>query len=258
MKTKELLLFLFIAVLTAGFASCGNDDEENNDEDNQETEEEVSTSPYGDYYYSDGTWSETLDNSKTCIGLVFRAKTETEKGLVVSLKELSDDVLWANDAFETLATNKDDGSVNMTTIQNYITANGKSWNDFPTFNYVVTEMNGQTSYSPTRDKWYLPAVNEFKELAATLSGKVYKDINNWGNASPMPGYDDPSCVKARAAFNKKLNFAKGTKLDLSNTGWYFSSTELNMNIIYSFGFEKSSASYDQKTLSAKVRAILAF
>lgn len=251
MKKVKLFLYLFIAVLAVGFASCGSDDEEN--------EEEIEAGPaIGDYYYSDGSQSATLDKSKACIGIVFRVKTETEKGLIVSLTEYTGDLLWANSVFETLANDKSDGSANMSTIQNYITNNSKSWSDLPTFNYIITDMNKQTSYSATRDKWYLPALYEMRELAAAFSGKSYKEIADWPTASPMPGYDDQSCIAARTAFNEKLSLANGIQLEISDEAWYWTSTEISSEMIYSFNFKGGGASIDTKSLTGRSRAILAF
>lgn len=195
------------------------------------------------------------------VGIIFRVKTATQKGLVVSLTEAPGSVSWSNDKFKTSAIDENDGSLNMIAVQQYLTDNSKNWNELPPFNYVVTTMNGKTTYDAARDKWYLPSVNEWKEFAAVFSGKVYSDIGVWYQISPMPGYDDQSCVAARTAFNAKLTSKGGTQLDLSNdTGWYWSSTEHNAgdNVIYSFGFKNGSASADSKNLTGRVRAVLAF
>ena len=64
----------------------------------------------GDYYYSDGTWSAQLDDSKKCVGVVFalddadgnmnRSLTESAHGRVVALRDSDTELAWCATDFD--------------------------------------------------------------------------------------------------------------------------------------------------------------
>ena len=118
----------------------------------------------GDYYYSDGSFSKELNNTKTCMGIVFREKTAQQKGLVVS-HDVKDAGGWwmpvtATGFVYKLTNAKDenDGAKNLEKI--------KKWRDwekwYPAFSWCTKKGDG----------WYLPAINELKTLCDLLFGNA--------------------------------------------------------------------------------------
>ena len=107
----------------------------------------------GSYYYSDGSYSMALDNSKTCIGVVFSV-TGQQSGLVVSLDE-TERITWATTTAATYATNQINGAANMTIIK----ARTNWQTTFPTFAWCAAK----------GDNWYMPAYNELLTLMRSRS-----------------------------------------------------------------------------------------
>jgi hypothetical protein len=205
----------------------------------------------GAIYYKDGK----------AVGVVFRAKNARRAGLAVALEENSTPERWSHSDFETLAGDEDDGAANMTAVQDYLTGHGMDWDELPPFHYVVTVMNGQTSWDAARDTWYLPARDEIRELAAAMSGKSFERIEeDWGGISEMPGYNATACVEARTAFNQKIVDAGGVELTFGKTSddGYWTSSEISDTSVYEFTFHDGSAGADLKNTWARTRAILAF
>lgn len=179
----------------------------------------------GDFYYSDGSYSSKLDSKKTCVGIIFRNKTAREKGLVVSLDEAVEKK-WENVYSITGANDFQNGATNMKIISSIIAADGKTWTDFPAYEWIHTTKNGGGT-AP----WYLPAKNEMDVLYSV-----------WN--------------KSRDGFNAKLTEAGGKELSVD---WYWGSTEAGQHTVWSgaLNYEFPTATFT-KTSLARVRAIRAF
>lgn len=137
----------------------------------------------GDFYYSDDTYSTILDDSKTCIGIVFREKTGSTpgtKGLIVGLDAKSSLQWGPFGDILTGAVSETDGAANLAVIQTIA-----GWEtDYQAFQWCSAKGEG----------WYLPAVDELKAL-----------INAY--------------IDNRTAFNNKLNQAGGSQFRQNETLW---------------------------------------
>ena len=122
--------------------------------------ETTSNFAVGDYYYSDGSSSTSINNSKTCLGMIFRAKTATQNGLVVSLDE-TERMQWATNTSTTNAVDFYNGANNLQRIKSIA-----NWGIiFPTFAWCTAKGDG----------WYMPAIIELRSLideSATLNPKL--------------------------------------------------------------------------------------
>ena len=137
------------------------------------TQKEVET--VGSYYYSDGTWSSSLDNSKTCIGIIFSFNTESKSGLVVSLDE-AERMQWATTTSATGAFDLDNGANNLAKIKG-----GSNWqSNFPTFAWCAAKGEG----------WYMPARNELALLlkAASVLNPQLRSIAGGTEIDDSNGY----------------------------------------------------------------------
>lgn len=174
----------------------------------------------GDYYYDDETYSTTLDNTKTCIGIVYEVNADGKSGKIVGLTQNDPQKShkWSTENVETGATNTTDGRANMATIAALIAnSNGsKSWDTYPAFKWVAVQ-NGKEEggWDATNDKWYLPAKDELSAL--------YTAYNTYGKDN----------------FNTKLTAANGTAL--SNVYYYWSSTEYSSTNGWYMSFSSSGS-----------------
>jgi hypothetical protein len=205
------------------------------------------------------------------IGMVYRIDPANSRdggvsgtrGYLVSLTEENTPsakgkgVRWDDEHYHTGATDPNDGRANMATIAAFIAENQKSWANFNSFYWVVTAMNGQTTYETGRDRWFLPSKNELKALYAGFSGRVFDEA--WGDGFKMPGFDEQACAEARAAFNAALVMAGGTPLDESEYPYYWSSMEDYDSLAWIVNFRDGGYSLvDSKAYPIRVRAISAF
>lgn len=140
------------------------------------------------------------------------------------------------------ASDRNSGNVNMETIRSYIeNTPGTNWETFPAFWWVISEINGKTSWSMS-DEWYLPALNEVKQVCAGMCGMVYEELTGWidcGDFTPLDGIDSDESKAAQEAFNAKLEAAGG--LPIKGVVW--SSTEAYAYTSYGVNFN-SGMHYD--------------
>ena len=143
-------------------------------------EEPVFAPKVGDYYYSDGTWSSTLNASKTCIGIVFStdaAKFEDEianyegsglteiRGYVVALENVGSRALAFPDGTDitALSLQNKSGYVNTQTLMESFTIDDSytTLNNFK--NFAVTAPQATSG-------WYIPSLEQMAEVAGLYSG----------------------------------------------------------------------------------------
>jgi len=114
----------------------------------------------GSFYYSDDTFSHSLDASKTCIGVASHVLDfgSYEYVTVVSLDEFGPVQWTVNTSLRTNATDLNNGKTNQTTIQNIA-----SWQTvFPAFAWCAA--NG--------DGWYFPAKNEVNYFSGKINSRL--------------------------------------------------------------------------------------
>ena len=131
----------------------------------------------GNYYYSDGTYSETLDTNKTCIGIIFEEDTNNAgHGKIVSLDEpvanwngwnnKEGKLKWSYNKEvgssvyeETKAYDVYNGFTNMNTVKTFKT---NDLTNYPAFAWCDQKKDGNKS-------WYLPANAELTVIYKQLT-----------------------------------------------------------------------------------------
>ena len=131
----------------------------------------------GNYYYSDGTYSETLDTNKTCIGIIFEEDTNNAgHGKIVSLDEPvanwngwnneEGKLKWAYDKAadrrlyeKTKAYDVYNGFTNMNTVKTF---KSNDLTNYPAFAWCDQKKDGNKS-------WYLPANAELTAIYKQLT-----------------------------------------------------------------------------------------
>lgn len=172
----------------------------------------------GDYYYSDGSYSSSFDNSKTAVGIIAYLNQDKTIGKIISLDEIEKPLISSDRVY--IATYEDyDGKANMQWVKEQ-----ENWEtSYPAFAWCAAKTEGGL-------EWYLPAVMETHQICAGISGMQWVEsgagegqVNNWGTFfAKMPNADTPQCVAARESFISKLTAADATPIQLNKA--YFSST----------------------------------
>lgn len=236
----------------------------------------------GDYFYSDGTYSTDLDESKTVIGLVFYVGNPAEHdaalaaahpgcvhGLVVALTQkkcewqedyagFDDDAgmtvgewIEENTDYESIATT----SEAMTSVFNHImgynnTCGIDEFNDSDYgWDYEVYVGSDISSAAPAKapastSGWYCPSI---KEVSLLCSGVVEGSIGDLG----YEGNDTANAV----ILNAKLATISGAvQLD----GIYWSSTEYSVSQAHTVQFKNGVVMQTGKGGSNLLRPVLAF
>lgn len=174
----------------------------------------------GDYYYSDGTWSTTLDDSgtKECIGVVFKLGAGNGENGFMGLNKISGYVValnntvpgttrspFANNTLEDLEVGYDRYVGYSTTHQ---IANRPDFSE-NTYGACYSALNYNVSVPPYTSGWYVPALAEFLDMCDN-----------------------------RVAIDDKIKAAGGTVMKVSY-GLYWSVSKLTRNDIrpaaYDFG-----------------------
>lgn len=196
------------------------------------TEEYYIAAKVGDFYYDDETYSTTLDESKTCIGIVYEVNADGEGGKIVGLKAETN--YWSTENAVTGATNTTDGRVNMKTIADLIANSGgdKTWDTYPVFKWVTEQNNNTGNWNAVNDKWYLPAIDELDAL--------YTAYKTYGKKS----------------FDDKLKAASG---DVFGIPFYWSSTEdSNTHSCYKDFANEDKSTTPKTTTNGRLRCIRVF
>ena len=200
----------------------------------------ITIKPKYKYLFSDGTtgfYKETISGggTKTPVGVVVKENNGTpNSGLAVALKDAGAPCRWKkyytligntiqyDDATQLADMNSDMKGEEYTydgTYSNNGTAHASD-PDFPAFQAAATYNPGvPLTGSLTGNKWYLPA---FGEWMISLSHLAFTEQNAF---SSHPGYIKNYPILLNLAFTQ----VGGTKiwggLELSNTKWYWTSTE---------------------------------
>lgn len=210
---KKTIYLLMLAALA--FSSCCKD---------KEVIEKLTPVRPGDFFYSDNTYSYTLDASKTVIGVVFWKDPANEtKGKIISL----DETIGPWGAYGVLENiqNANDGATNTRTVITARKGNPNFAQEYYSFNWIYQlKNNGKPD-----GRWYLPAANE-------LSQQLFpnKDVVN------------ASLKQIKAATTISERFI------------YWSSTEKDTDKARYIPFFNGDLLENNKDLSRHIRAISAF
>ena len=215
----------------------------------------------GNYLFSDGTWEQgAVVEGKTCVGMIYYINADGRTGKAVSLDE-GEQLSWSKATVGVPAANNViDGAANCTEI-----AKEPDWaSGFQAANWCVSKSNENL-------KWYLPAVDEMRQLFAATCGLTWveKDadtskgqVNNWtGNSVTMVYKDGQPDInpypEARAAFNTNLAKAKGVALAADK---YWTSTMMSNDLVNFFSFEGGYSNGQPKQYFhvCRTRAITSF
>lgn len=215
----------------------------------------------GNYLFSDGTWEQgAVVEGKTCVGMIYYINADGRTGKAVSLDE-GEQLSWSKATVGVPAANNViDGAANCTEI-----AKELDWaSGFQAANWCVSKSNENL-------KWYLPAVDEMRQLFAATCGLTWveKDadtskgqVNNWtGNSVTMVYKDGQPDInpypEARAAFNTNLAKAKGVALAADK---YWTSTMMSNDLVNFFSFEGGYSNGQPKQYFhvCRTRAITSF
>ena len=215
--------------------------------------EEAGTPIYvGDFYYSDGTWSTQLDNSKTVIGVVFATVSaatadksmmkdypDCTHGLVLGLTEYSS-------AF---------GGFGYSSVYNWLLDNG----------YETPNVSKPNGYGLTKGlAAYRVANSSYAELFDKTSGPSAK--HNASVSSPASSWYIPSYFEMKQIYeNMSVINAALSKVSASQIAqtYYWSSTfrTYGSNDCQAAPFNMTTGDwypYDKKTTVYPVRVVLAF
>lgn len=147
-------------------------------------------------------------------GLIFKLNEDKVSGLIVSLEQPQTQLPWSSDLVVIGATSRTNGAENMAVIESIADWQSK----YPAFVWCKSLGDG----------WYIPSVNELKELLFIGSSNTFKQA---------------------IAANKAAFFASGK---------YLSSTEMDQYWIYLVDYNTCIESGNYKQYTYNVRAIRAF
>lgn len=170
----------------------------------------------GDYYYSDGTWSTSLDESKTVVGIVFSIDNATlddtvlaadhpscKHGLVVALDEIAG-IQWGETGNLVAQTSE-------SMILGY--SNTKSLEAHEAA-ATFTILDGLASKSDCEGTsgWYVPSIHELGLLYESMSA-VNASIANLSDATALNSVTTYywSSTEYRASYAYRMKFSDGSR-----------------------------------------------
>lgn len=214
----------------------------------------------GWYYYSDGTWSETLASGKEVAGMIFLVNSDGVSGKVMSIDEYESPdgepyCQWGPVGIETGAVYDLDGRLNMEVI-----ASLPGWEtDYIPFNWCAAKTDGGL-------EWYLPAKIEQRQMLAGVCGYRWvangadesrNEINDWGDS--MRELNGSAYADVKAAFNAKVEAVPGGVALEVKGNMYWSSTESTETSTYTFTpYTGYTRGYVKDDIYGRVRAIAVF
>lgn len=212
----------------------------------------------GQYFFSDNTWEASgIVDGKTCLGVIYYLNPDNRSGKIVSLDE-APTLKWSTADAESPKTESCiDGMANLQKIQGIA-----GWEDaFEAEKWCVSKNTGDI-------KWYLPAVDELRQLFAATCGlkwvesgadEANNEINNWTGTSVtmLPDNNINPYPEQREAFNKYFTKIGATPLTADK---YWSSTELNDEFAQFLSFEGGYSNSQPKQYFhvCRTRAIATF
>lgn len=181
------------------------------------------------------------------MGIVFwldnPSNGKSKHGKIVGLHEISFTIWadWTEWSVQTYATDQFNGLLNMHTMSLFISSEGKSWSNFPAFEWVHNMNSPSEDYGnpSATGVWYLPAYNELGNNANSL-------------------YNAFITVGA-TTFNNKLTAAGGTAI--VNSGlktFYWSSSEYVTGDHAWHADFSGGGDFIPKSSNERVRSVLAF
>jgi len=245
----------------------------------------------GDYYYSDGNWSDGTVapiSGKTVIGIVFSATTSSTDqakgwthGYVMALTnaQSAGGLVWAPTAYQStqeftteintvaLMESDMDGYSHCQTIK---TKAGSSLNSsyyspfYYALNYGTASIGGTKYAAPSGTSgWYLPSEGQWYMIIKNLGGitrVVDVDSSNYGT------WTSNAAFTAATAINTYLSLVSGETIDCSSSAqrWFWSSSEQSASLSCVMDFYNSgNLGMDRATKSNadtnnRVRAVFAF
>jgi hypothetical protein len=242
----------------------------------------------GDIYYSDGTWSSTLEKTKKPVGIVFSTTTSTTDynngfthGYVMALKNAASVVAWCTSSAAYYQTQL------QTTLTNTVALEESNWDGLTETNVIrgVSDYN-QTNYPACyyainysavlplsgTSGWYLPSIGQWYLIVKNLGGVTTAPTLS-STSTPNYGYwtntTKDFSISTASAINTYLNKAGSSNVEmidcnLSTTRWYWCSSECSSVYASIMGFDSGGSlylNYTYKTYTItnnRVRAVLAF
>lgn len=169
-----------------GKVDVGFDDEWTSNEENIEPTDPTLAMEVGDYYYSDGTWSATLNGEKTCIGVVYAVDAQNEekasdydgdyariKGYVMALEstarlEFCSKEMYGTIDFTDLELNK---KGNKNTKDIFADNRYTQYSDkFPVLEAFIT-FKEQTMVPSNSSGWYIPSIEQLIDMTTSYFGE---------------------------------------------------------------------------------------
>lgn len=195
--------FLLLICTILSIVSCNNNEDTPQPQPTPVPEPSQPTYNIGDLYDNNGVK-----------GLIFKVNADGESGLIVSLVEAETMLAWSTDLVVTNATSRNSGAENCAKIMKIADWNSK----YPAFAWCHSLGEG----------WYLPSVNELKELLLICSGNTFKQAIVTNNAARF------------------------------SDGKYLSSTEMDQYWAYYVDYATDIEKGNYKQYTYKVRAIHTF
>lgn len=244
------------------------------------------TAHVGDFYYADGTWSTSLDASKTVIGVVFSTETSAKDkamgwthGYAVALNDAASMTPWSDvEAFEEAPYQLYEDSYVSDTEDAYLSDfdgftetsmllhNGKTGNHkFPAAEAAAAyaaeaPLSSSGWYLPSIGQWYQFCVN-MGSLSESLDKKSSDNTGYWGNNMTNI---IPATVNNINSHFAALDSSLYTPFS-SEYNWFWSSTEYSSQKAYYLSFTSDEWAIDlesqfkyMKPLSSHVRPVIAF
>lgn len=222
----------------------------------------------GDFYYDDGTWSAVKDDSKTCIGIVFKRGVDekdavsnyddgtftdnTIHGYAVALTDAgSNECTWGKRSDTPLnnvsdANNADYNGYGNTKKMIDTYQSNANWDTYAAFKAIVDYRVSITAPANSSN-WYLPSLKQLADVYA-----VYQ------NAPGNVLYDRLNSISSGNLFKEAAVGQDGTR------GGYWTSTEKNSTDAWYVRFADSSGAKEAYSKGESyirnsfVRAILTF
>ena len=169
-----------------GKVDVGFEDEWTSNEENIEPTDPTLAMEVGDYYYSDGTWSATLNGEKTCIGVVYAVDAQNGekasdydgdyariKGYVMALEstarlEFCSKEMYGTIDFTDLELNK---KGNKNTKDIFADNRYTQYSDkFPVLEAFIT-FKEQTMVPSNSSGWYIPSIEQLIDMTTSYFGE---------------------------------------------------------------------------------------
>ncbi len=176
MKMKSILTLLITCCMIFAFAGCDSDSSSAGGPD-------LSGQHLGWIMYSDGTYTQEYDSSKTAIGIIVECDDDTGAPEKILSHKMGTACAWAIDwgATHNCGTKTDDGEYNLAIIQQLILNTSESMTIFPVFN---TAYNWADPVPDGWEKWYVPASEDFLKITLNYE-KITAALDKFGSMSGL-------------------------------------------------------------------------